>query len=118
ISGHIEGIELSLIRQFWQRATQAVALIWAREMRKRFSALINTRFQPGAESQLGISRFNGFPAPPKPLKRFPSCSWARTGLKPGVNESGLGKTALLVVLLLAFHLSPANSFPAEKEDAD
>jgi uncharacterized protein (DUF885 family) len=87
-------------------------------MRKRFFALINTRFQPGAKSQPGISRFNGFPAPPKPLKRFPSCSWARTGLKPGVNESGLGKTALLVLLLLAFHLSSANSFAAEKEDAD
>jgi uncharacterized protein (DUF885 family) len=87
-------------------------------MSKHFSALINTRLQPGAESQPGISRFNGFPAPPKPLKRFPSCSWARTGLKPGVNESELCRTVLLVLLLLAFHFSSANSFAAEKEDAD
>jgi uncharacterized protein (DUF885 family) len=87
-------------------------------MSKHLSALINTRLQPGAKSQPGISRFNGFPAPSKPLKRFPSCSWACTGLRSGVNESGLWKTALLVLLLLAFHFSSANSFAAEKEDAD
>ena len=86
-------------------------------MNKRFSAVINTRFQPGAKSQLGMSCFNGFPALSRPVKQFPFCSWACTGLKPGVIQSGLGKTALLVLLLLAFHLSPANSFAAEKFSA-
>jgi hypothetical protein len=33
-----------------------------------------------------LSRFNGFPAQAKPLKRFWLSLHAITGLKPGVNE--------------------------------
>ena len=87
-------------------------------MGKRFSALINTLLQPGAVSQLCMSRFNGFAAPPKPLKRFPLCLWAHTGLKPCVNESGLWKTASFILCLVTLCLFSERTqvFAAEAED--
>ena len=89
-------------------------------MGKRFSALINTLLQPGAVSQLCMSRFNGFAAPPKPLKRFPLCLWAHTGLKPCVNESGLWKTASFILCLVTLCLFSERTqvFAAEAEDGE
>src|SRR6266508_1215895 len=86
-------------------------------MSKRSSKPINPRLQPGADSQPGISRFNGFPAARKPLKRFLSCSCVRTGLKPGVNQNALRKTFSLGVILLALCFSSAG-FAAQTEDAE
>jgi len=40
----------------------------------------------------GMSRFNGFPARGKPLKRFPASPDCDTGLKPGVNEMSQNAT--------------------------
>jgi uncharacterized protein (DUF885 family) len=86
-------------------------------MSKRCSKPINTRLQPGAESQPGISRFNGFPAARKPLRRFLSCSFVRTGLKPGVNQNALRKTFSFGVILLTLCFSIAG-FAAQTEDAE
>ena len=86
-------------------------------MSKRSSKPIHTRLQPGAESQPGISRFNGFPAARKPLKRFLSCSCVRTGLKPGVNQNALRKTFSCGVILLTLCFSSAG-FAAQTEDAE
>ncbi len=86
-------------------------------MSKRSSKPIHTRLQPGAESQPGISRFNGFPAARKPLKRFLSCSCVRTGLKPGVNQNTLRKTFSFGVILLTLCFSSAG-FAAQTEDAE
>ncbi len=86
-------------------------------MSKRSSKPIHTRLQPGAESQPGISRFNGFPAARKPLKRFLSCSCVRTGLKPGVNHNVLRKTFSFAVILLTLCFSSAG-FAAQTEDAE
>ncbi len=86
-------------------------------MSKRSFKPINTRLQPGAESQPGISRFNGFPAARKPLKRFLSCSCVRTGLKPGVNQNALRKTFSFGVILLTLCFSSAG-FAAQTEDAE
>src|SRR6058998_2071504 len=86
-------------------------------MSKRSSKPINTQLQPGAESQPGISRFNGFPAARKPLKGFLSCSCVRTGLKPGVNQNTLRKTFSFGVILLTLYFSSAG-FAAQTEDAE
>ena len=86
-------------------------------MSKRSSKPINTQLQPGAESQPGISRFNGFPAARKPLKRFLSCSCVRTGLKPGVDQNALRKTFSFGVILLTLCFSSAG-FAAQTEDAE
>ena len=86
-------------------------------MSKRSSKPIHTRLQPGAESQPSISRFNGFPAARKPLKRFLSCSCVRTGLKPGVNHNVLRKTFSFAVILLTLCFSSAG-FAAQTEDAE
>jgi len=86
-------------------------------MSKRSSKPINTQLQPGAESQPGISRFNGFPAARKPLKRFLSCSCVRTGLKPGVDQNALRKTFSFGVILLTLCFSSA-VFAAQTEDAE
>jgi uncharacterized protein (DUF885 family) len=86
-------------------------------MSNRSSKAINTRLQPGAESQPGISRSNGFPAARKPLKRFLSCSCVRSGLKPGVNQNALRKTFSFGVTLLTLCFSSAG-FAAQTEDAE
>ena len=86
-------------------------------MNKYLSALINTRLQPGVEGRRGTSRFNGFPAGRKPLKRFDSYSVRRPGLKPSVNERANRKTFAFVVLLLLL-FSPCASFGAQTQDAE
>jgi len=86
-------------------------------MSKRSSKPIHTRLQPGAESQPSISRFNGFPAARKPLKRFLSCSCVRTGQKPGVNQNALRQTFSFGVILLTLCFSSAG-FAAQTEDAE
>ena len=86
-------------------------------MSKRSSKPIHTRLQPGAESQPSISRFNGFPAARKPLKRFLSCSSGYTGLKPGVNESAFWKPLFFALILLTLSLRTAG-FAAQTEDAE
>src|SRR6059036_4210108 len=86
-------------------------------MSKRSSKPIHTRLQPGAESQPSISRFNGFPAARKPLKRFLSCSCVRTGLKPGVDQNALRKTFSFGVILLTLCFS-SGGFAAQTEDAE
>jgi uncharacterized protein (DUF885 family) len=86
-------------------------------MSKRSSKPINTRLQPGAESQPGISRVNGFPAARKPSKRFLPCSCVRTGQKPGVNQNVLRKTFSFGVILLTLFFSSAG-FAAQTEDAE
>ncbi len=78
---------------------------------------IKPQLQPGAERQSSPRRFNGFPAALKPLKRFDSSSFPDTGLKPGVNESGLWKTVLFALVLLTLCLRTA-AFAAQAEDAE
>src|SRR5438034_7700394 len=85
-------------------------------MTNPFPDLINTRLQPGAEAQSNASRFNGFLAASKPLKRFGACSYRNTGLKPGVNESAPGKL-LLLIFLLTLCFSRA-ALAAQEEDAE
>jgi uncharacterized protein (DUF885 family) len=79
-------------------------------------ALINTRLQSGVQGQRSASRFSGFPAGRKPLKRFDSYSVRRTGLKPSVNERANRKTLAFVVLLLLF--LPCASFGTQIQDAE
>jgi uncharacterized protein (DUF885 family) len=86
-------------------------------MNNYLSALINTRLQPGVQGRRGTSRFNGFPAGRKPLKRFDSYSVRRPGLKPSVNERANRKTFAFVVLLLLL-FSPCASFGAQTQDAE
>jgi uncharacterized protein (DUF885 family) len=86
-------------------------------MNNYLSALINTRLQPGVQGRRGTSRFNGFPARRKPLKRFDSYSVRRPGLKPSVNERANRKTFAFVVLLLLL-FSPCASFGAQTQDAE
>ena len=78
---------------------------------------IKPQLQPGAERLSSPRRFNGFPAALKPLKRFDSSSFPDTGLKPGVNESGLWKTVLFALVLLTLCLRTA-AFAAQAEDAE
>ena len=85
-------------------------------MTNLFPDLINTRVQPGAEAQSNASRFNGFLAASKRLKRFGACSYRNTGLKPGVNESVSGKL-LLLIFLLTLRFSSA-ALAAQAEDAE
>ena len=86
-------------------------------MSNRFSDVINTRLEPGADRQARASRFNGLPAAHKPLKRFLSCSSGCTGLKPGVNESAFRKTLFFALILLTLSLRAAG-FAAQTEDAE
>jgi uncharacterized protein (DUF885 family) len=86
-------------------------------MSNPFSDLINTRLQPGVKRRPGTSRFNGFPARPKPLKRLGRFFCHRTGLKPGVNESAFWKALCFVVLLLTLCFRAA-AFAAQTEDAE
>ena len=86
-------------------------------MREPIFNLINTRLQPRVQSRRGTSRFNGFPARPKPLKRFDSYSVRRTALTPGVNVRARQKTFVFVVLLLLLFL-PGTSFAAPTQDAE
>src|ERR1700730_7028215 len=78
---------------------------------------INPRLQPGVERQSSTSRFNGFPAAPKPLKRFESSPFPGTELKPGANESGFWKTLSFVLVLLTLCLRAA-AFAAQADDAE
>src|ERR1043166_8197793 len=87
-------------------------------MTNRFAGIINNRLQPGVGSELDMSRFNGFPMAPKPLKRFSSTSIGCTGLKPGVNGSALRKTLLLLLILLTVLLHAASNFAAQTDDAE
>jgi uncharacterized protein (DUF885 family) len=86
-------------------------------MTNLFANLTATRLQPGAESQLDGSRFNGFPSTQKPLKRFLP-SWSGfTWLKLSVDGSALRKAFAIVLLLLVFSPRPA-SFAAEMQDGE
>ena len=87
-------------------------------MTNRFAGIINNRLQPGVGSELDMSRFNGFPMAPKPLKRFSSTSIGCTGLEPGVNGSALRKTLLLLLILLTVLLHAASNFAAQTDDAE
>jgi len=78
--------------------------------------LINTRLQPGVGCLSSPSRFNGFLAASKPLKRFGPCSCRNTRLKPGVNESASGKLLLFIFLLTLCFSSAA--LAAQAEDAE
>jgi len=86
-------------------------------MSNRFSDVINTRLEPGADCQARASGFNGLPAARKPLKRFLSYSSGYTGLKPHVNESALRKTLFFVLILLSLSLRAAG-FAAQTEDTE
>ena len=86
-------------------------------MSNRFSDVINTRLEPGADCQARASGFNGLPAARKPLKRFLSCSSGYTGLRPHVNESALRKTLFFVLILLSLSLRTAG-FAAQTEDTE
>src|SRR5213593_493504 len=85
-------------------------------MTNPFPDLTNTRLQPGAEARSNASRFNGFLAASKRLKRFGACSYRNTRLKPGVNESASGKLLLLVILLALSLVSAACA--AQTQDAE
>jgi uncharacterized protein (DUF885 family) len=85
-------------------------------MTNLFPDLINTRVQPGAEAQSSASRFNGFLAASKPLKRFGASLYRNTGLKPGVNESASGKLLLSIFLLTLCFSSAALAAQAENAE--
>jgi uncharacterized protein (DUF885 family) len=85
-------------------------------MTNPFPDLINTWLQRGAEAQSSASRFDGFLAASKPLKRFGAGSCRNTGLKPGVNESVSGRLLLLIFLLMLCFSSAA--LAAQAEDAE
>jgi uncharacterized protein (DUF885 family) len=78
--------------------------------------VINTGLQPGGKRHPSNSRFNGFSADHKPLKRFHSTSCGSTGLKPGVNERASWKPFRLIILL-ALSLASA-VFAAPTQDAE
>jgi uncharacterized protein (DUF885 family) len=87
-------------------------------MRDPIYNLNNTWLQPGVQQrQQNTSRFNGFPANRKPLKRFHSASCGFTGLKPGVNERSSSKPFRILVVLLALSLVRA-VFAAQTKDAE
>jgi len=86
-------------------------------MRTPICNLINTRLQRGVQRQESTSRFNGFAAEDKPLKRFHSQSYGSTGLKPGVNEKGSWKVFWLFTLLLALALA-GTVRAAQTQDAE
>ncbi len=87
-------------------------------MRTPICNLINTRLQPDVQQrQESTSRFNGFAADDKPLKRFHSASCDSTGLKPGVNERASWKPFRLLVILLAVSF-PSAVFAAGTQDAE
>jgi len=86
-------------------------------MRTPICNLINTRLQRGVQRQESTSRFNGFAAEDKPLKRFHSQSYGSTGLKPGVNEKGSWKVFWLFILLLALALA-GTVRAAQTQDAE
>ena len=85
-------------------------------MTNLFPDLINTRVQPGAEAQSSASRFNGFLAASKRLKRFGASLYRNTGLKPGVNESASGKLLLSIFLLTLCFSSAALAAQAENAE--
>jgi uncharacterized protein (DUF885 family) len=86
-------------------------------MSNRFSVVINTRLEPGADHQARAKRFNGSPAAHEPSKRFLPCSSSYTGLKPRVNESAFRKTLFFALILLTLSLRAAG-FAAQTEDAE
>ena len=86
-------------------------------MRTPICNLFNTRLQPGVQRQESTSRFNGFAAENKPLKRFHSTSCDSTRLKPGVNERVSWKPFQLLVILLTLSLASA-VFAAATQDAE
>lgn len=86
-------------------------------MRTPICNLINTRLQPGVQREESTSRFNGFAAGDKPLKRFHSTSCDSTGLKPGVNERASWKPFWFLVILLAVSFASA-VFAAPTQDAE
>jgi uncharacterized protein (DUF885 family) len=80
--------------------------------------LINTRLQPGVQRRpAGTSRFNGFLADHKPLKRFHSRLRGSTGLKPGVNEITTRGTRSFALVLLALSVA-TTVFSAPTQDAE
>ncbi len=83
----------------------------------RICNLITARLQADARRRkASASRFNGFVAT-KPLKRFCSPSYRRTGLKPGVNESAAWERCrVLIILLAVLHASAA--FGAQTQDGE
>jgi len=83
-----------------------------------FADLTSTRLQPGAASELNMSRLNGFPTPSKPLKRFPFPSVSCIGLKPGVNESALRKPLSFLLILLMLCLPAVTNFAAQTDDTE
>ena len=85
-------------------------------MTNLFPDLINTWVKPGADAQSNASRSNGFLTASKRLKRYGTCSYRSTGLKPGVNESVSGKL-LLLIFLLTLCFSRA-ALAAQGEDAE
>ena len=85
-------------------------------MTNPFPDPISTRLQPDAEAQSNASRFNGFLAASKPLKRFGASSYRNTGLKRGVNEGASGKLLLLIFLVTLCFSSAA--LAAQAEDAE
>ena len=56
----------------------------------RSGILLTPDFSPVIGDGESFNRFNGFPRARKPLKRLEFVSRVHTGLKPGVNERGLG----------------------------
>jgi uncharacterized protein (DUF885 family) len=87
-------------------------------MRDPICNLINTRFQPGVQQRpASTSRFNGFLADYKPLKRFHSLLCGSTGLKPGVNHSAAWRPFRFLVILLALSFASA-VFAAQTKDAE
>ena len=87
-------------------------------MRNSICNLTDTWLQPGVkEWAASISRFNGFPADFKPLKRFRLSSSESTGLKPGVNNNLARKSFRFGMILLAFLIANAVS-AAQPQDAE
>jgi uncharacterized protein (DUF885 family) len=87
-------------------------------MRDPICNVINTRLKPGVQRpQASTSRFNGFPADCKPLKRFRLSSSDSTGLTPGVNERLALKSFRFAMILLALLVANA-VFAAQPQDAE
>src|SRR4029077_10439614 len=87
-------------------------------MRDPICNLINTRLQAGIQQRgASTSRFNGFPADYRPLKRLHSPSCGSPGLKPGVNESAAWTPFRLAIILLVLSLASA-AFAAPTQDAE
>jgi len=87
-------------------------------MRDPICNLINTRLKPGVQRpQASTSRFNGFHANYKPLKRLHAPLYGTTGLKPGVNERSAWKRLGPVMILLTLSLASAVS-AAQPQDAE